>query len=176
MQLATKILALINQIKKINTKNLIIFSSCSCLVAERFKCYSYPAAKLYQEKIVRKIIPEAVILRLGTVVCNENKHFYEGILVSEISDVINILNSILKNPPKTKMLSCYKLKMFSNKITIKYFTYNIYCAIISRLPFPCLLRPIDFLIKYLLRYKWYGYGALTAIIDKQGNKINEKNL
>jgi hypothetical protein len=163
--------ALINKIKKINPRSLLVFSSCSCLVAERYRCYSYPTAKLYQERIIREIIPEAKILRLGTVVRKNNDQLYEGILITEISHLISFLRVILKKPPKSKMLSCYSLKEFINKKTMKYFIYDVYCFIISRLPYPCLLRPVDLFIKFLFRYKWYGYGALSVIIEKQGNKI-----
>jgi hypothetical protein len=164
---------LINKIKKINVKNLIVFSSCACLVAEKFKCYSYPSAKLFQEKMIKQKIPEAIILRLGTVVSKYNAHLYEGTLVAEISDVIDILKVILKNPPKLKMLSCYTLKQFNSKKTMKYFIYNVYYSFISMLSFPCLLRPVDLLIKFLFRYKWYGYGVLSVIIESEAVKTNE---
>lgn len=168
--------ALINKIKKINVKNLILVSSCACLVAEQTNCYSYPNAKLYQEKIIRQKIPKAKILRLGTVVSEENEHLYKGILVAEIANVIRIINKILKNPPKLNILYCYKLIEFNNKKTVEYLIYKIYCFIISRLSFPCILRPVDLMIKFLFGYKWYGYGILSVIIQNKAFKFDEKNL
>ncbi|CAM8346238.1 hypothetical protein MCERHM63_00828 [Candidatus Methylopumilus planktonicus] len=164
----------INLLKKTSASQVIVFSTAACLVSEKIKCYAYPDFKLQSEKNFMKAIPETVIFRFGTIIDYQSRHFYRGTYVTEISDVVNAIKSAIKLNLKSKVISMYSFCKFTNKNSFEYLLYKFYCKLILRMSCPCLLRPLDLILRLVFGYKWYGYGALSVAIGKLSN--NEKNI
>jgi hypothetical protein len=156
----------IGLLKKTSVNQIIVFSTVACLVSEKIKCYAYPDLKLQSEKNFRRSIPRTVIFRFGTIIDGQSRYVYRGTYVTEISDVVNGVKSAIKLHLKSKVISIYNFCEFNNKNCFEYLLYQYYYKVISRMSYPCLLRPLDLILRIVFGYKWYGYGVLSVAFGK----------
>ncbi len=158
---------LMRSIHNAKVKKIIIFSSTACIVAEHYPCFKYPFVKLNIEVEAKKLLSNVAVIRLGTVVNERTMNLYRGTCVTDIQDVLNLCTFIINSSSKMNFFVNYKYSDFENKETFEYKLYLIYGWVISRLKRPCLMRPLDFILKIIFGYKWYGYGILTTHLYKK---------
>lgn len=143
---------LLNDILSVNPKSIILISSMSVLSSNYH--YRYPKIKLSQEEVLKKY-SNYTILRISTPDWLTTKtktpdlRFYQKSLVEALKDNFHY------NGKQTIELVDYYLEDESK--VFKMFYESLHSKLGSR-----LMRLIDFLIKYFIKSKNYGYAYLSA--------------
>lgn len=151
---------MIDQIQAAHVNTLVYVSSSSAIVAESTRCYAYPRTKLAAERYAAKF-ENARVLTLGLV--------YENAIElpagENVATSIESLAKFLTDPSWECASSGRHLlferytKPFSSEV--EQLLYRIYGAAIGLFrKYPCLLRPLDIVLKYA-GYRWYGYTYLS---------------
>lgn len=150
--------ALVRGLKEAGAKQVWYVSTATANVAEQTGCYSYPRAKKAAEGMAAAILG-AQIVRFGLVYRDEDQ-IPSGIsATTSLASIYQALHASLGVAPEvpTNLFERHEQE-FSN--SIEKVAYRLYGAVIARLPNPCLLRPVDLLLR-LLGWKWYGYVYLS---------------
>lgn len=151
---------IIDRVQAAQVKMLVYVSSSSVVVAESTRCYAYPRTKLAAERYAAQF-ENAKILTLGLV--------YENAIElpagDNVATSIESLAKFLIDPSWECAASGRHLlferysKPFSSEV--EQLLYRTYGAVINSFrKYPCLLRPLDILLKYA-GYRWYGYTYLS---------------
>lgn len=151
---------LIDRIQSAHVEMLVYVSSSSTVVAESTACYAYPRTKLAAERYSAKF-DNTKILTLGLV-------YGAGIELPAGNNVATSIESLGKflvdpiwecGPDGRHLLFELYSKPFSSRL--ERFMFDAYGAAIDFFQrYPCVLRPLDIILKYA-GYRWYGYTYLS---------------
>ena len=159
-------------LSSLNVKFFLLISTCTTVVLEKTKCYAYPAIKQYQERLFVQKLKNVSILSVGTIVDEKADKEHHGTCITKATVFFKICEDIIRSTQSKKYLVEYEFSKFSNESSVEYKIFRAYKSLITLLPLPCLLRPLDILLKYF-GCKWYGYGVLTTILleKKHGYRV-----
>lgn len=147
----------LTSIHKRGGKNIVLMSSVASKVATLTQCYNYPTIKYMSEELVLEKLG-GVVIQLGSVV-EDSRELPSGTnyctTLDELADFINQYQ-----PSPSRAIRLFSVIDIPFKSQLDAFLYRSYQVLINRLNrYPCLLRPVDLLLK-LSGYRWYGYTAL----------------
>lgn len=151
---------IIDRIQAAHVEMLVYVSSSSAVVAESTNCYAYPRTKLAAERYAAQF-ENARILTLGLVYENPTELPAGDNVATSIEALAKFLLSPLWEHGKAGRHLLFKQnsRPFSNEV--ERFFYRAYGVVIySFRRYPCLLRPLDLLLR-CLGYRWYGYTYLS---------------
>jgi hypothetical protein len=157
-------------LSKINVGLFIILSTTSSYLANKIKCYEYPSNKLYIENLAIKLLKRHVVIRAGVIVNRRMSEEFQGLIQTPISKLIKTLKELKNIRPVKILINLGQFKDFKNKNSIEYYFYLKYKLLIHNLKYPCIIRPLDLILKVFFSYKWYGYGLLTVLYFESKNE------
>lgn len=151
---------LLNEIKKIKHNNVILLSTSAVIVSKYSQCYSYPRLKMMQENFFIKKMSNFIIYRVGTVLRKNNLYQNRGTCVLNSNLFFKTLKKLLSGEFVSQVVQEYEFVEIKKNTfeSIIYLIYTVTIRLFYR--FPCVLRPIDLMLK-ILNYPWYGYGTLS---------------
>lgn len=158
-----KLTSLLTMIKK---NKVVLLSTCSIVVNHLTNCYSYPKIKLLQEKYFSKTLHNLIIFRVGTIISKKDYVSYYGTCILSDKVFFKTISDFINNKLNDQLVTKFDVLDFKGSL-FESFIYKSYCCLIRiSIPFPCILRPLDFIVK-LFGKPWYGYVALTKIISEE---------
>lgn len=151
---------MIDRIQAAHVNLLVYVSSSSAVVAESTRCYAYPRTKLAAEKYAAQF-ENARVLTLGLV-------YEDAIELPAGENVATSIESLAKFliDPSWECASNGRHLLFERyskpfSTEVEKLLYKTYGAVISSFrKYPCVLRPLDIVLKYA-GYRWYGYTYLS---------------
>lgn len=151
--------SLINKIMASNFYEVIYFSSATTNVAEITECYRYPYVKLQAEIMARRIL-DARIVTLG-VIFEKPTDLPTGVSISTgLSQLANFMLNPIWPADRDKKVLLFKRETREFRSRLERITYQIYGKLITVLRWPCILRPIDLVLRSF-GCRWYGYVYLS---------------
>lgn len=157
---------IIDRIQSASIEMLIYVSSSSAVVAESTGCYAYPRTKLSAERYASRV-GSSRILTLGIVYETPSELPAGDNIATSIDSLVRFLltPSWNSNANGRQLLFERIQRPFSSEL--ERMCYKIYGFLINLFrSYPCVLRPLDLLLRYL-NYRWYGYTYLSNRIWTQ---------
>ena len=152
--------------KQLKNNKILLLSTCSAILNNITSCYYYPKIKFLQEKYFSKTFHNLIIFRVGTVIRKNDYDNYYGLCVINDKVFFRMIREFIKRNPKEQLVTRFDILDFKGSFFESHL-YDIYCRLIfSLIPFPCILRPLDVILR-LFNIRWYGYGALTKIMSEK---------
>jgi hypothetical protein len=152
--------ALLARLREAGVAEIIYLSSSSTCVAAKTSCYEYPRVKRQADLLVEEM-PNGRVLTVGLIYgAEEELPAGENAATSirELADFMLTPNWPAGNGKRKNLLRAIK-RPFSNRLEeILYRGYG--AAIMAAGRYPCLLRPIDLILRSL-GMRWYGYVYLS---------------
>jgi len=160
---------LLSEVIKIKQNNVILLSTTAIIVSKYSKCYAYPKLKMMQENFFSAKMSNFIIYRVGTVLRKNNLYHNRGTCVLNSDLFFRTLKKLLSGEFVCQVVEEYEfVRIEKNTLeSIIYFIYTVTIRLFYK--FPCVLRPIDLILK-ILNYRWYGYGALSLKLLRE-NKV-----
>lgn len=152
--------ALLARLCEAGVAEIIYLSSSSTCVAAKTSCYEYPRVKRQADLRVTEM-PNGRVLTVGLIYgAEEELPAGENVATSirELAEFMLAPNWPAGNGNRKNLLRAVK-RPFSNRLEkILYRSYG--AAIMAAGRYPCLLRPIDLILRSL-GMRWYGYVYLS---------------
>jgi hypothetical protein len=152
--------AMLKQLQQSGVAQIVYLSSSSTCVARITSCYEYPRVKLLAETAVRKL-PIGRVLTVG-LMYTDAIELPAGL---NVGTSFEQLAAFILNPSWSdgegqckNLLFPIQRPFFGAKEKILYVCYGKAIGLCGR--FPCLLRPIDLLLRSF-GMRWYGYVFLS---------------
>jgi hypothetical protein len=151
--------ALLKVIQNGKPAEVVYVSSATTNIAAHITCYRYPRTKLQAEQSARRLT-NARILTLG-VMYHDATELPGG---ETMATSYGELSQFLQHPhwPKNRdqhVLLCSRVQRPFSSVERRLFAaYGLAISLCA--PWPCLLRPIDSVLR-LVGYRWYGYVFLS---------------
>lgn len=152
--------ALLQRLGEAGVAEVVYVSSSSCRVASRTACYEYPRVKQRAEAQALAL-GVGKVLTIGLVYADERELPAGDNVATSLAE----LGAFMLSPAwpdgqgRRKHLFGRVSRPFSGPLEkVLYRSYG--WAILSLKAYPCVLRPIDLLLR-ALRMRWYGYVYLS---------------
>ncbi|MCY0093045.1 hypothetical protein [Hoeflea ulvae] len=149
--------------------SFVYVSTATANVVDHTRCYTYPTVKRTAEDLARQILG-ARIVRIGLVHASVEDLPAGTCAATSFDDIANALQGAdLPAPGAGDIVRLYRLETRPFRSALERTAYSAYSALLMKLSsWPCLLRPLDVLLR-AMNWKWYGYLRLSsALIEKSG--------
>jgi hypothetical protein len=152
--------ALLKHLEAAQVGQVVYVSSSSVRVAERTRCYEYPRVKQHAETTALEN-QKAKVLTIGLVYVNENELPAGLNVATSISEIASFMSAPQWVDSQARRKNLFRKIDTPFKGTVEYFFYKAYgTAIFSLGQFPCVMRPLDLVLK-AFNMRWYGYVYLS---------------
>jgi hypothetical protein len=148
------------RLKAAGARDVVYFSTATTNVASLTRCYNYPTVKLEAERAAREML-NARILTLGVLYQTPADLPAGRTMATSFVQLADfLLDPRWPEDPNERVLLFEPVdRPFSGPL--ERAAFSVYGALIWSLRrWPCVLRPIDSLIR-ALRWRWYGYVYLS---------------
>jgi len=160
---------LFEQLSQACKGSFVYVSTATANVADHTRCYTYPTVKRTAEHLARQILG-ARIVRIGLVNASVEDLPAGTCAATAFDDIADVLQGAKLPPPGAgDIVRLYRLETRPFRSALERAAYSAYSALLMKLSsWPCLLRPLDVLLR-AMNWKWYGYLRLSsALIEKSG--------
>jgi len=138
----------------------VYVTSSSTIIADITNCYEYPRAKKMAEAHARAL-PSSKVLVLGLVVKDESELPAGSNVATSIAEIARFMLDPNWSSEQGRGQALLKRVDRPFRGALERQLYQLYGRLIRASgPHPCLLRPLDFILR-ALGMRWYGYTYLS---------------
>lgn len=153
--------ALFDRIAALGAGHHVYLSSATANIADRIRCYRYPAVKAQGESDAANRLNAATV-RIGLIHDDPDELPGGASAATRLDDLVALMAAGAPRPDEEgEAIHLYRLieRPFSG--AVERTAFNLYGALLRLAGTrPCLLRPLDLVLR-TLGWRWYGYFRLS---------------
>lgn len=153
--------ALFDRIAALGAGHHVYLSSATANIADRIRCYRYPAVKAQGEKDAADCLNAATV-RIGLIYDDPDELPGGVSAATRLDDLVALMAAGGPcSDDERGVIHLYRLVDRSFSGVFERASYRVYCALLRLTGTrPCLLRPLDLVLR-ILGWRWYGYFRLS---------------
>jgi len=150
---------LLSRLAAAGARQTIYVSSATAITGDKYRCYSYPRSKFHAEIAAVELL-RASIVRFGVVYEREDELPGGVTLATSLEAIARAMQKSLRSGPQTIPRDLFEPVNRPFRSVTERLAYAVYTTLVQIVPTPCLLRPLDLLLR-MLGWNWYGYVFLS---------------
>jgi hypothetical protein len=149
--------ALLVRLATAAVRRIVYVSTATAIVADATGCYEYPRVKRQAETMAFET-GNAAVVRIGVMVADAAELPGGETAATTYAELAGAMRASLDAPPAAgSLIHLWRMVPRPFSGTFEQALHAIYGVAIGLAgPWPCLLRPVDFVLR-ALGYRWYGY-------------------